>query len=149
MPSRPPIRCVTAMLMRSATRLGCCQNRIENVCITCVIIIVLVAADWSAAAVGYDTEEDCQTNTGSVDAQPCTLNAGKATCSTTVTWTSSSPSACIYLQPSGQLFACSQSGSKVVSWISATPKDFVLHESRSPASLQLGSAVGVRALQAQ
>ena len=89
----------------------------------------------------------CQeVNTGSVDAQPCTLDAGEATCSTTVTWTSSSPSACIYLQQTGQLFACGQSGSQVATWIGATPCDFVLHESRSAASLQLGSAVGVRAL---
>jgi len=90
------------------------------------------------------------TNTGSVNAPSCTLEAGKRICSTTVTWTSTSPSACIYLEPTGQLFACKGLGthSQVAAWISARPLDFVLHERRSPASLKLGSAVAVRALQA-
>merc|ERR1712086_745028 len=61
-----------------------------------------------------------------------------------------SPSACIYLEPTGQLFSCKGLGthSAVAPWISARPLDFVLHERRSPDSLKLGSAVGVFALQA-
>ena len=89
----------------------------------------------SANAQGVTTES------GSISAKSCVLTTftggSHDTCTSTVSWTSNSETACVYAN--GHLFACGMSGSQPAPWIHSSGDTFSLYSDKSTASTLLAS----------